>query len=57
MTPLELFAILVIAGAIVILVYFYMQDKRNLSFSRARSVMVETGTKGTVNCLRFRVIR
>ena len=45
MTPLELLAILVIAGAIVILVYFYMQDKRNLSFSKARSVVVETGQK------------
>ena len=45
MTPLELLAILVIAGAIVILVYFYMQDKRNLSFSKAHSVVVETGQK------------
>jgi hypothetical protein len=45
MTPLELLAILVIAGAIVVLIYFYMQDTRNLSFSKARSVAVETGGK------------
>ena len=45
MTPLELLAILVIAGAIVVLLYFYMQDTRNLSFSKARSVAVETGEK------------
>ena len=45
MTPLELLAILVIAGAIVVLLYFYMQDTRNLSFAKARSVAVETGEK------------
>jgi hypothetical protein len=45
MTPLELLAILVIAGAIVVLLYFYMQDTRNLSFSKVRSVAVETGEK------------
>lgn len=45
MTPLELLAILVIAGAIIVLLYFYMKDTRNLSFSRARSVAVETGEK------------
>ena len=37
--------ILVLAGAIVILLYFYMQDNRNLSFTNARSVAVETGEK------------
>ncbi len=36
MTSLELFTILVIAGALVVLLYFYMQDN-NFSFSRARS--------------------
>jgi hypothetical protein len=45
MTPLELFAILVLAGAIVVLLYFYMQDNRNLSFAKARSVAFETGEK------------
>ena len=45
MTPLELLAILVLAGAIVVLLYFYMQDNRNLSFAKARSVTVDTGEK------------
>ncbi len=45
MTPLELLAILVLAGAIVVLLYYYMQDTRNPSFSRARSVITETGEK------------
>jgi hypothetical protein len=45
MTPLELLAVLVIAGAIIILLYYYLQDKRNLSLSNARSVIVETGDK------------
>ena len=45
MTPLELLLIIVLAGAIVILLYFYMQDNRNLSFAKARSVAVETGEK------------
>ena len=38
MTALELLVILVLAGAIVILIYFYMQNSRNLSFSNIRSV-------------------
>jgi archaellum component FlaC len=45
MTPLELLAILVIAGAVVVLFYFYMQENGNLSFSRARSFVFETGEK------------
>jgi hypothetical protein len=45
MTPLELLAILVLAGAIVVLLYYYMQDTRNPTFSRARSVITETGEK------------
>jgi len=45
MTALELLVILVLAGAIVILMYFYMQDARNLSFSNVRSVAVETSGK------------
>jgi hypothetical protein len=44
MTPLELLVILVIAGAIVVLLYFNMED-RNLSFTNARSFAVETGEK------------
>jgi len=45
MTPLELVAILILAGAIVVLLYFYMQDSKNLSFAKAGSVAVETGEK------------
>ncbi|WP_048191824.1 hypothetical protein [Methanobacterium sp. SMA-27] len=45
MTPLELLAVLILAGAIVILLYYYLQDTRNPSFSRARSVINETGEK------------
>lgn len=45
MTPLELVAILILAGAIVVLLYFYMQDSKNLSFGKAHSVAVETGEK------------
>jgi hypothetical protein len=45
MTPLELLAILVLAGAIVVLLYYYMEDNRSASFSRARSVITETGEK------------
>jgi hypothetical protein len=45
MTPIELLVILVLAGAIIILLYFYMQDNRNLSFTNARSFAVQTGEK------------
>jgi archaellum component FlaC len=45
MTPLELLAVLVLAGAIVVLLYFYLQDNQNRSLSRARSAIVETGQK------------
>jgi len=43
MTPLELFAVLILAGAIVILLYYYLQDTRNPTFSRVRSVVNQTG--------------
>lgn len=45
MTALELLAILVLAGAIVILLYYYMQDTRNQSLIRARTIIAETGEK------------
>jgi len=45
MTALELLAILVLAGAIVVLLYYYMQDTRNQSLLRARSIIAETGEK------------
>ena len=45
MTPMELLAVLVLAGAIVVLLYYYMLDNRNASFLKARSVVVGTGEK------------
>lgn len=45
MTALELLAILVLAGAIVVLLYYYMQDSRNQSIIRARTIIAETGEK------------
>jgi hypothetical protein len=45
MTALELLAILVLAGAIVVLLYYYMQDTRNQSLLRARSIISETSEK------------
>src|SRR5664280_1484508 len=45
MTPLELLAILILAGAIVVLLYYYMLDNRSQSLIRARSVITETGQK------------
>ena len=44
MTPLELLVIIVVAGAVVVLLYFNMED-RNLSFTNARSFAAETGKK------------
>jgi hypothetical protein len=44
MSPFELLAVLIFAGAIVVLFYIYMQDK-NFSFSSVRSGVVETGDK------------
>ncbi len=37
MTPLEVFAILVLVGAIIVLLYYYLQDNRNLNLSRMRN--------------------
>ncbi len=45
MTALELLAILVLAGAIVVLLYYYMQDSRNQSIMRARTIIAETGER------------
>ena len=36
MTPLEVFAVLVLAGAVVVLLYYYLQDNRNLNLGRVR---------------------
>ncbi len=45
MTPLELLAILVLAGAIVVLLYYYMLDTRNASLVRARTYITDTSEK------------
>jgi hypothetical protein len=45
MTPLELLAVLVLAGAIVVLIYYYLEDQGNRSFSMVRTVIMETGQK------------
>jgi hypothetical protein len=37
MTPLEVFAILVLAGAIIVLLYYYLQDNRNLNLGRMKN--------------------
>ena len=44
MSPFELLAVLIFAGAIIILFYIFMQDKE-LSFSSARSGITETSEK------------
>jgi SMC interacting uncharacterized protein involved in chromosome segregation len=43
MTPLEVFAILVLAGAVVVLLYYYLQDNRNLNLGRVRSDATNLG--------------
>lgn len=45
MTPVELLAILVLAGAIVVLLYYYMLDTRNDSLVRARTYITDTSEK------------
>jgi hypothetical protein len=45
MTPLELLAILVLAGAIVVLLYYYMLDTRNASLVKARTYITDTSEK------------
>jgi len=45
MTPLEVFAILVLAGAVIILLYYYLQDNRNLNFNRMRNDAASLGDK------------
>ena len=37
MTPLEVFAILVLAGAKIVLLYYYLQDNRNLNLNRMKT--------------------
>lgn len=42
MTPLEAFLILILAGIIIVLLYFYMQGD-TMALTRARSAVVDTG--------------
>jgi len=43
--PLELFAILVLAGAIIVLLYYYIQETKGASLVGVRSSIYEMGTK------------
>lgn len=45
MGPLELFAILVLAGAIIVLLYYYIQETRGASLVGVRSSIYEMGNK------------
>jgi hypothetical protein len=45
MTPLELLAVLILAGAILVLIYYYLEGNGNRSLSRVRSVVMETSQK------------
>lgn len=45
MEALELFAILVLAGAIVVLLYYYMEEIRQVSLRKMRTEMIEMGEK------------
>ena len=45
MEPLALFAILVLAGAIIILLYYYIQDTKGASLVGVRSSIYEMGNK------------
>ncbi|MGB9978730.1 hypothetical protein [Methanobacterium sp.] len=45
MGPLELFAILVLAGAIIVLLYYYIQETKGASLVGVRSSISEMGSK------------
>ncbi len=45
MGPLELFAILVLAGAIIVLLYYYIQETKGASLVGVRSSIYEMGNK------------
>ncbi len=45
MTPLEVFAILVLVSAIVILLYYYLQDNRKLNLGQVKSDAVNLGER------------
>lgn len=48
MTALELFAILVLAGAIIVLLYYYLQDTRGSLFSNIRPKSTGNGNSRTL---------
>lgn len=45
MTPLEVFAILVLAGAVVVLLYYYLQDNRKVNFGQVKSDATNLGER------------
>ena len=45
MTPLEVFAILVLAGAVVVLLYYYLQDNRKLNLGHVRDDATHLGQR------------
>ncbi|HEX3014611.1 MAG TPA: hypothetical protein VHO92_10160 [Methanobacterium sp.] len=45
MGPLELFAILVLAGAIIVLLYYYLQETKSASLVGVRSSISQMGSK------------
>ena len=45
MTPLEIFAILVLAGAVVVLLYYYLQDNRKINLNRVRGDATNLGER------------
>ncbi len=57
MTPLEVFAILVLAGAIVILLYYYLQDNRKFNLGQMKSDATNLGERvyGEANTLGEKV--
>jgi len=45
MTPLEVFAILVLVGAVVVLLYYYLQDNPRINLSRVKDDATNLGEK------------
>ncbi|EKQ51359.1 MAG: hypothetical protein B655_2219 [Methanobacterium sp. Maddingley MBC34] len=45
MTPLEIFAILVLAGAVIVLLYYYLQDNRKINFDHMKGDATNLGER------------
>ena len=45
MTPLEIFAILVLAGAVIVLLYYYLQDNRKINFAHMKGDATNLGER------------